>query len=108
MEAGVKKKLGAIVIVMGLIVGVLFITAGYKISAAGDEMSYIRSIGGSTIDEAFYQEFGEMSKGIGLFVYGIGFTAIAVSGVAGGIMLLSEDTAASLPENKPTGELPSI
>jgi hypothetical protein len=51
------------------------VVAGGSLDRASDYMD-IHSIGGQTIDEAFYQAFGMFTKALSLVCYG--FAAIAI------------------------------
>jgi hypothetical protein len=74
-----KKVLGIIVIALGLASGGLFYQAGTQFKESGsdlrkhgEELTYLRSRGGETIAEAYYQEIGRY--GISYAGYGIGFS----------------------------------
>ena len=55
---------------------VVSLLAAYFFIDAGGEMSDIRSVAGTTIDEAFYQAFGTLSYGLAALSVVIGLPAI--------------------------------
>ena len=78
-----KKVLGIIVIALGLASGGLFYQAGTQFKESGSdlrehgkELTYLRSRGGESIAEAYYQEIGRY--GISYAGYGIGFFSFFV------------------------------
>jgi ABC-type Na+ efflux pump permease subunit len=88
-----KKILGIIVIALGLASGALFYQAGtqFKESASdlrehGKELTYLRSKGGTTVAEAYYQEIGRYGIsfagswiGCSYFSYALGMGVLALS-----------------------------
>jgi len=61
-----KKGIGILVIVLGVISSVLFFSAGNQLGTSGKELTTLRSIGGTSVADAYYQEIGR---------YGIGYSS---------------------------------
>lgn len=87
-----KKIIGILIIIMGVMSGFLFFEAGSSISQTGDDMKKLQSQSGTSLAEAYYQEVGELAKGISLFAYGLGLSVIAFSIGMGGKMVLEIDS----------------
>lgn len=79
-----EKKSGngskAIYWILAILVLILSLYASFKIGAAGAEIGSIRSVGGKTLEEAYYQELGNVYKGFSVMtsVIGIFFSAVLV------------------------------
>jgi len=76
---------------LGVLSGLLFFGAGSSISKTGDNMQKLQSQSGTSLAEAYYQEVGELAKGISLFAYGLGLSVIAFSIGMGGKMVSDID-----------------
>lgn len=55
-----------------IVFGVIIAPAGFSIAEAGKEMTYVRSVGGNSIAEAYYQLHGEVYVGFGNVIACIG------------------------------------
>lgn len=86
-----KKAIAAIVIVLGLISGVLFFSAGSKLSESGKDLTRLRSRGGETVAEAYYQEIGRYGIAHSLLAYALGTATIMISIGFGGVLISRDD-----------------
>lgn len=68
---------GVLRLLIALVAAGLFVLAGTGIVAAASDMD-IHSVGGQTIDEAFYQAFGLFAKALGTFSYAMAALSLAV------------------------------
>jgi hypothetical protein len=85
-----KKVMGSIVIILGLISGYMFFYAGNYLDRNGINMKQnLKSKGGESVAEYYYQDIGEMNCGLaGLcYAFGMGDTTISIG--LGGILLTS-------------------
>ena len=74
-----KKVIAVIVLLLGLAIGGLFIYSGTLIYGSGDELTYLRSQGGSSVAEAYYQEIGRYGIALSYFIYACGGSIIVIS-----------------------------
>lgn len=58
--------------VLAIVVLVLSIIASYFIFSGGYDIGIIRSVGRSTLEEAYYQALGGVYRGFSLFVFAAG------------------------------------
>lgn len=72
-----------ILYIIAIIVVIMFFKCAGDIADAGSSMASIRSVGGETIAEAYYQDYGSFIKGIATVVRGIGITCGIVIGYIG-------------------------
>lgn len=86
----IKKVIAIICIALGLISGVLFFSAGSRLSKSGMELTGLKSISGGTVNEFYYQEIGHYGIAYSLFAYALGTGIIMVSIGFGCIILLRE------------------
>jgi hypothetical protein len=94
-----KKTLGTLVIIIGLISSIIFFIAGNEMSKASKNMQDIRSVSGTSVAEAYYHEVGGLSKGLGMLSNAMGFGVIALSMGLGGRIMNSENYSANLENN---------
>lgn len=87
-----RRTLGIAVIILGIIAGVVFFSAGSKISETGKQMNKLQSQGGTSLAEAYYQDVGDVAGGFGIFAYGVGTAIIALSLGIGGKMIADDKT----------------
>ena len=85
-----RKYLGITVIVLGLLSGGMFFTAGINLSKSGNELTNLRSRGGETIAEAYYQEIGRYGIAYSIFSYALGLGVISMSLGLGGLLVSKE------------------
>ena len=89
-----KARLGIAILLISVIVfGFIITPAGIMISSAGSEMADIRSVGGNSVAEAYYQLHGEVYAAMGRIVACISIV-ICIAGIAWSVLLLkaSKDT----------------
>lgn len=89
-----KARLGIAILLISVIVfGFIITPAGIMISNAGAEMADIRSVGGNSVAEAYYQLHGEIYASMGRIIACIGLV-ICFAGITYSILLLkaSKDT----------------
>ena len=89
-----KAKLGiAILLISVIIFGFIITPAGIMISSAGSEMADIRSVGGNSVAEAYYQLHGEVYAAMGRIIACISIV-ICIAGIVWSVLLLkaSKDT----------------
>lgn len=84
------KGLGAVVVVLGVLSSVNFFEAGGKLQQSGKNLTELRSKGGESVAEAYYQEVGRSQIGQGSAVYGVGLAALMFSVGLGGQMILKK------------------
>lgn len=83
-----KERLGiAILLISVFVFGFIITPAGIMISNAGAEMADIRSVGGNSVAEAYYQLHGEIYESIGRIIACIGLV-ICFAGITYSILLL--------------------
>lgn len=63
---------------LAIAVIIMFFIGAGEINTAGDNMSTLRSVGGKSVDEAFYQYYGKFLFGL---VYVVRALGIALGGV---------------------------
>ena len=89
-----KARLGIAILLISVIVfGFIITPAGFMIAAAGSEMAYIRSVGGNSVAEAYYQLHGEIYASMGIIIASVSLV-ICFAGIAYSVRLLkaSKDT----------------
>jgi hypothetical protein len=81
------KVLGSFVIIFGVFSSINFFNAGDSLQRAGSRLTDLRSVGGETVAEAYYQEIGYFGLGYGSAAYAMGFGTLMVSLGLGGILI---------------------
>jgi hypothetical protein len=81
------KGLGAAVILLGALSSANFFDAASRLQRSGNELTQLRSQGGTTVAEAYYQETGRLAVGQGSAAYGMGLAVLAISLGFGGSMI---------------------
>jgi hypothetical protein len=84
------KGLGFVVIVLGLFSNVNFLEAGGRLQQSGKDLTVLRSKGGESVAEAYYQEVGRSQIGHGSEAYGMGLATLMISMGLGGSMILKK------------------
>lgn len=87
----IRKILGVLVIVLGIISGILFFQAGSALNLEGKELSGIRSVGGTSVAESFYQSMGKFGIAYSTLSYAFGLSIITISLGLGGRMLFDNE-----------------
>lgn len=73
-----------ITIILGVISCLMFFSAGSHLSNTGKDMEKLKSQGGTSLAEVYYQEVGEISKGFGKLCYALGLGTLTISVGIGG------------------------
>ena len=94
--------IGLIIIASGYGAMELFDAAAKRFESSGGELTSLRSVGGKSVDEAFYQEVGSLSIGFASFSRALGLTANTL-GLAGGFILIFSRYR---PEKKEANQAP--
>lgn len=82
-----RKFIGGVTIILGIISCIIFFSAGSHLNTTGEDMNNLRSQSGTSLAEAYYQEIGEVSKGIGKLCYALGVGSLTISIGVGGSLL---------------------
>lgn len=82
-----NKLIGIIVILAGLISSGLFFYAGILIEISGESLTMLRSQGGNSVAEAYYQEIGRFGIAYSFLSYALGLGVLSVSLGLGGILI---------------------
>jgi hypothetical protein len=86
-----RKYLGIIVIVFGLLSGGMFFNAGINLNKSGNELTQLRSRAGQTVAEAYYQEIGRYGVAYSIFSYALGLGVISTPIGLGGSLVSKEE-----------------
>jgi hypothetical protein len=81
------KGLGCVVILLGLVSFTKFADAGYKLQRSGEELTELRSQGGNTVAESYYQGVGRSQIGQSSAAYGMAMSTLMISIGWGGSMI---------------------
>ncbi len=81
------KGLGCVVILLGLVSFSNFAEAGYRLQRSGQELTELKSQGGNTVAEAYYQEVGRSQIGQGSAASGMAMLTLMISIGWGGSMI---------------------
>jgi hypothetical protein len=84
------KGLGVVVILLGVFSSGQFFTAGGSLQRSGSSLTELRSEGGRSIAEAYYQEVGRSQIGQSAMAYGMGLGVLMLSAGLGGSMILKK------------------
>jgi hypothetical protein len=87
-----KKILGISIIVLGVISGFLFFNAGLKLASTGKNLTELRSVGGTSVAEGYYQSVGEFGIAYSTICYAFGLSIIVISLGLGGRFLFENET----------------
>lgn len=83
-----RKTFGAVVIFLGILSGMIFFVAGSKINQAGQEMTELRSEGGMSLAEYYYQSVGKSDVAFSYMAYALGLAIISLSIGVGGTLII--------------------
>ncbi len=95
-----KKTLGILIIALGIISGIMFFIAGFSLYSEGKELSSIRSVGGNSIAESYYQSIGKYGIAYGTISFAFGLGVISISLGLGGRMLFDDSEVTNKAENQ--------
>ena len=103
-----RKILGVLVLIAGILSGLMFFVAGSKLSMASTEITDIRSVGGTSVAEAYYQETGRqgLAYATGLYAFGLGIIALSLG--FGGLLLSDTERKTKLEDTANAGGSLSI
>ena len=62
-----KTYVGILIIILGIAAGIIFFVSGIQLNRTGNSMKELRSQGGNSVAEFYYQDMGGMNKGFLLF-----------------------------------------
>ncbi len=96
-----RKPLGILTIVFGIISGILFFKGGLILSPASTELTNLRSVGGNSVAEKYYQTMGKYGIAYANVSYALGLGVIALSIGLGGNLLLKETAQLTLQSELP-------
>lgn len=86
-----KKIIGASVIILGTISCYLFFSAGAYLDNNGNNMRQtLKSKGGESVAEFYYQDVGNISSGLGGLCYSLGTGIFAIS-LGLGVIIYNKD-----------------
>lgn len=86
-----KRTFAIFVIVLGIISSGLFFFGGSKLCTAGTELTGLRSQGGQSVAEAYYQEIGHYGVAYSLLAYAFGVGSLMLSIGIGGLLLTAKE-----------------
>lgn len=87
-----RKSLGVIIIIIGILAGLLFLTAGIQMNQTADNMKRLRSQAGTSLAEYYYQEVGGLTNGLSFLSFGLGLSVISLSIGIGAKFIIDENT----------------
>lgn len=85
-----KRLFGVTIIAAGVLSGLLFFIAGSRLSSSATDLTELRSVGGTSVAEAYYQEMGKHGLAYSLISYACGLGIISISLGLGGILLFDD------------------
>lgn len=74
-----SEKASTVTVTLGVISGILFIVAGIMIGIDASDLTELRSQGGQTIAEIYYQQMGKYGIAYSIMSIGMGLGLIMVS-----------------------------
>ena len=84
------QKIGYAVIICGVISCLLFIVAGAQLGRTGSNLTFLRSQGGESVAEVYYQQVGAYGLAYSKMSYAFGFGVLAVSLGIGAPLILKK------------------
>lgn len=87
-----KRAIGIVVLICGLLSGIVFFVAGFNLSAASTHMTDLRSVGGNSVAEAYYQEAGRQGLAYSTAFHACGLGIISISLGLAGLLLSGTDS----------------
>ncbi|MBD3371518.1 MAG: hypothetical protein GF403_02235 [Candidatus Coatesbacteria bacterium] len=73
-----RKVLGVLVLLLGVASCILFFISASQLAESGDELTYLRSVGGSTVAEYYYQEIGRFGIAVSMSLYALGLGTLGL------------------------------
>jgi len=86
-----RKALGIFVVVLGFISSGLFFTAGTQLAESGQDLTTLRSRGGESVNEVYYQNIGRYGIAYSRFSYAMGVAFLMMSLGFGSILITKEE-----------------
>ncbi|WP_147299965.1 hypothetical protein NR756_04875 [Alloalcanivorax xenomutans] len=86
-----RNEFGLCTIAFGVISSIFLVKAGYDLGASGFELTELRSVGGRTVAEAYYQEMGHFGMAIAKALYGLATAVFSLSVGIGGSLISSRE-----------------
>ena len=74
-----NKALAVLTIASGFVSGLVFFAAGLSLSRSGHILTGLRSKGGESVAEVYYQQMGHYGVAFSLMAYAFGLGIIALS-----------------------------
>jgi ribosomal protein S27AE len=87
----VRKIIGIGVIVIGVMSSISFFKAASQLDYSGRTLTILRSEGGTSVAEAYYQEIGRYGLAYSSLAYGLSLGVLAVSCGFGGLLITSKE-----------------
>jgi hypothetical protein len=85
--AETRKLLAGTVLALGLVATFLCFNAGSILQEAGDDLTTLRSRGGETVAEHYYQQVGQYGRAYARLAYAAGLGSLLVSVGLAGLLL---------------------
>ena len=74
-----NKFIGLVVIILGVMAAAYFYDAGSQLEAIGNNLTMLRSQGGQTVAEAYYQDIGRYGVATKSFMYALSLVSLSLS-----------------------------
>jgi predicted metal-dependent phosphotriesterase family hydrolase len=87
-----NKVAGALVIILGLMSSYFFYSAGNQLQTSGQNLTQLRSQGGESVAEFYYQEIGRYGIAYSKVSHALALGILSISCGIGGILVLRQDT----------------
>lgn len=87
-----KKPLGVLVLILGILSGIMFFVAASNLGKPSTEMTELRSVGGTSVAEAYYQATGKQGLAYSTALYACGLGIVALSLGLSGLLLSGVET----------------
>jgi membrane associated rhomboid family serine protease len=68
-----------VILVLGFLAAYNFFDAAFRLNSTGDSLTRLKSVGGQTVAEAYYQEIGYQNKSYAAALFGLAFGSIGLS-----------------------------
>jgi len=99
-----QQTFGVLVLVCGLLAGIAFFVAGFQLGVASAQMSELRSVGGTSVAEAYYQESGKQGMAYSIALFACGLAVFSISFGFGGTLLTGSSLSPLTPQIPDHGE----
>ncbi len=85
-----RKIIAIVIIILGFVSGGLFISTGLKLNKTGKNLTDLRSVSGTSLAEAYYQEIGRYGIAYSQFCYAMGIGIATISLGFGSVLFSNE------------------